>query len=159
MSISSILALLGFLILCLGVGGFSGYFTATGVKTWYPNLEKPSFNPPNSIFGPVWTLLYIMMAVAAWRVWSAGSDTTFALVLFAVQLALNFAWSFIFFNAHRLGMALADIVLLWLAIAATIAAFAFIDSLAAWLLAPYIAWVSFATLLNASIWRLNSGPN
>jgi translocator protein len=157
MSTSSILALLGFLVLCLGVGGFSGFFTAGGVRGWYQGLRKPAFNPPNWILGPVWTLLYIMMAFAAWRVWRSGGDTTLALVLFAVQLALNFAWSFIFFNAHRIGLALADIIVLWLAIAATIVAFAPLDSFAAWLLVPYLAWVSFATLLNASIWRLNPG--
>jgi translocator protein len=96
-----------------------------------------------------------MMAVSAWLVWQTGGNISFALGLFTLQLALNFAWSFIFFRAQNIGWALVDILALWLTIAATVAVFSGISSLAAWLLLPYIAWVSFASLLNASIWRLN----
>jgi tryptophan-rich sensory protein len=149
------LALAGFVIACLAVGGISGYFTAAGVGVWYDGLVKPSFQPPKWLFGPVWTLLYILMAVAAWLVWKQAGLWNTTMALFALQLALNFAWSFIFFSAHRIGLALVDIVLLWLMLAGTIAAFAPIDARAAWLLFPYLAWVSFAAVLNASIWRLN----
>jgi len=148
-------ALAGFVILCLAVGGSSGYFTAAGVGAWYDGLVKPSFQPPKWLFGPVWTVLYILMAVAAWFVWREAGLMNGAMALFALQLLLNFAWSFIFFSAHRIGLALADIAALWLALAATIYAFALVDVRAAWLLAPYIAWVSFASVLNLAVWRLN----
>ena len=149
------LALAGFVLLCLAVGGLSGYFTAAGVGGWFDGLTKPSFNPPKWVFGPVWTLLYVMMAVSAYLVWRQVGFWNWAIGMFILQLALNFAWSFIFFNAHRIGLALVDIVALWLMIAATIFTFSKIDSLASWMLLPYLAWVSFASLLNASFWRLN----
>ncbi len=152
---NNLLALTGFIVLCLAVGGISGYFTAAGVGTWFDSLIKPSINPPKWVFGPVWTLLYFLMAIAGYLVWLRVGMWNAAMGLFFIQLALNFAWSFIFFNAHQLGFALVEIVVLWLAIAATIWNFASIDMRAAWLLSPYIAWVSFATVLNASFWRLN----
>ena len=155
MSSKDILALGGFVIFCLAVGGVSGYFTAAGVGTWFDSLVKPSFNPPKWVFGPVWTLLYAMMGVAAFLVWRQTGLWNGVMALFFFQLALNFAWSFIFFNAHRLDLALIDIAILWEAIAATIWAFMGIDSRAAWLLVPYLAWVSFASALNFSFWRLN----
>jgi translocator protein len=155
MTFSAIVSLAGFLVLCLAIGGVSGYATMGGIKVWYKTIRKPSFNPPNWLFGPVWTVLYIMMAVSAWLVWQTGGNISFALGLFTLQLALNFAWSFIFFRAQNIGWALVDILALWLTIAATVAVFSGISSLAAWLLLPYLAWVSFASLLNASIWRLN----
>ncbi|MBG1232669.1 TspO/MBR family protein [Aestuariivirga litoralis] len=149
------IALLGFVFMCLAVGGISGYFTAAGVGEWFDGLRKPFFNPPKWVFGPVWTLLYLMMGVAAFLVWRQVGFWHLAIGLFFVQLALNFAWSFIFFSAHRIGVALTDIILLWLAIVATIFVFAPLSAAAAWLLAPYLLWVTFASLLNASIWRLN----
>jgi tryptophan-rich sensory protein len=146
--------LVGFVILCLAVGGGAGFFTAGAVTQWYPTLNKPSFNPPPWIFAPVWTTLYIMMAVAAWLVWMKGHSRT-ALNLFFVQLALNFAWSFLFFGAKSPGFALIEIVALWLAILLTLMSFWKRSNIAGWLLVPYLAWVSFAGVLNASIWWLN----
>ncbi len=152
---SQLPALAGFIALTLAVGAISGVATAAGVSGWYQTLVKPAFNPPNWLFGPVWTALYVLMAVAAWRVWRIAGWTTQAMQLFLAQLALNFAWSFIFFGAHATGVALIEIVVLWIAIVATTVAFWRIDRPAGWMMVPYIAWVSFATILNASIWLLN----
>jgi tryptophan-rich sensory protein len=147
-------ALLGFILACLAIGGLGGWVTAGSVATWFPTLNKPPFNPPAWLFGPVWTTLYVMMGVAAWRVWrKAGWGTP--LNLFAAQLALNCAWSFLFFGLQSPGLALLDIVPLLVLILLTIRAFWPIDRIAGGLLVPYAAWVSFATLLNASIWWLN----
>lgn len=150
-------ALLGFVALCLAVAAIGGAVTATSVGTWYAGLAKPSFNPPNWLFGPVWTALYLMMAFAAWRVWRAKgiAGARAALAAWALQLALNLAWSFLFFGGRMIGAALAEIVLLLLTILATALLFWRIDRLAGVLLAPYAAWVGFATLLNAALWRLN----
>jgi benzodiazapine receptor len=149
-----LLALMGFLALCLGAGGLGGWSTAQSVGSWYPTLVKPPFNPPAWIFGPVWTTLYVFMGVAAWRVWrKAGWGTP--LTLFAIQLALNSLWSFLFFGLRSPGLALLDIVPLLAFILLTWRAFRPIDRPAAALLVPYAAWVSFALLLNASIWWLN----
>jgi translocator protein len=145
------LVLIGLLVLCLAVGGGAGFLTAQSVVTWFPTLVKPSFNPPAWVFAPVWTTLYIMMALAAWLVWLRKGS----LVLFYVQLALNFAWSLLFFGLHSPAMALVDIVALWVAILLTLLAFWKVDRRAGWLLVPYLAWVSFAGVLNASIWWLN----
>lgn len=152
-----IAGLVFFLALCFGVSALGGLATATSVGTWYQDLQKPFFNPPDWIFAPVWTVLYVMMAVAGWRVWRAshGEARETALTMFVLQLVLNLIWSFLFFGLQRIDLALVDIVLLLLAIAATIALFRPIDRLAAWLLAPYCAWVGFAALLNLSLWVLN----
>ena len=147
--------LAGFIILCLGVGGVSGFATVQSVQDWFPTLHKPFFNPPSWVFGPVWTLLYIMMAVAAWRVWLEGSAVKLALNLFFIQLVLNFLWTIIFFGMKNIGLALIEIIALWIMIALTLRAFMKIAKPAGWMMAPYLAWVSFATLLNASIWWLN----
>ncbi len=149
------LVLAGFLVLCLGVGAVSGVLTSSAIVDWYPTLKKPSFNPPSWVFAPVWTLLYIMMAVAAWRVWLAGPSSKPALNLFFIQLILNFLWSLFFFGLHSPAWALIDIVALWIMIALTMRAFFQIAKPAGWLLVPYLAWVSFATILNASIWWMN----
>jgi benzodiazapine receptor len=144
--------------LALAIGGIGSLATSSSVGSWYATLNKPSFNPPSAVFGPVWTALYILMALAAWRVWrSAAPDRQRrqALLLYGVQLALNLAWSLIFFGLQRPDLASVEIVVLLAAILATTAAFARIDRPAAWMMAPYIAWVSFATLLTFSIWRLN----
>lgn len=142
---------------CLAVGAIGGLVTAGAVKDWYPTLNKPSFNPPNEVFGPVWTILYAMMGVAAWRVWSKawGERARVPLVLFALQLALNLAWSIVFFGLQAIGAAVVVIVALEAAILATLIAFRRIDGLAAALLVPYALWVAFATVLNVAIWRLN----
>jgi translocator protein len=148
------LALAGFIILCLVVGGLASFATSQSVTDWYPALNKPSWTPPGWLFGPVWTTLYIMMGVAAWLVWQKPNSIR-ALVFWAVQLVLNFAWSFVFFGARAPGLGLINIIALWLAIAATIYVFTRSSRAAAFLLVPYLLWVSFATALNASIWVLN----
>ncbi len=126
---------------------------------WYAALAKPWWNPPNWIFGPVWTVLYVLMAVAAWLVWRqagfAGAGA--ALGLFLVQLALNALWSYLFFGLHRIDWALADILALWAAILAVLVLFWRVQAAAGTLLLPYLAWVSFATVLNFALWRLNRG--
>jgi translocator protein len=146
------------LLICFAVAAISSIYTLPSVREWYPRIAKPSWRPPNALFGPVWTVLYAAMAFAAWLIWlkrGTHPGVHAALFAYAVQLALNAAWSFIFFGAHRIAMALVDIVLLWLAIVAAIFLFWPISRVAAWLLVPYLSWVSFATVLNAAIWRLN----
>ena len=140
------------------VGAIAAFFTASGVNGWYAIANKPSFNPPNWLFAPVWTALYIMMGIALYLILKSEADTGFkqtAIILFAVQLTLNFLWSFIFFYAKQPGWAFADIIALWLMILFTIIWFGKISSTASWLLVPYIFWVSFASLLNFYIWWLN----
>lgn len=142
----------------LALGSFAGIFTSSAVKGWYSLVEKPSFNPPNWIFAPVWTVLYIMMGVAFYLVWikvELYKIRTKAIIFYFIQLVLNFCWSIIFFYAARPGWAFAEIILLWIMIAATIYKFSNISKPAAWLLVPYILWVSFAAVLNFAIWRLN----
>ena len=143
----------------LAVGATSGFFTITGVESWYQTINKPSWNPPGSVFGPVWTTLYVLMGVALFLVWkSSGSDTLkrTAITLFAIQLILNFFWSFIFFDQQQPGWAFVEIITLWFFILLTIFSFARVSKTAAWLLVPYISWVSFAAILNYTIWKLNS---
>ncbi|MFN3756619.1 MAG: TspO/MBR family protein [Flavobacterium sp.] len=148
------------ILICLGVGFASGFATQSSVNDWFLTLEKPFFNPPSWLFGPVWTLLYIMMGWAAGLVWSQNVDKEVkkkALLLFTFQLILNAAWSVLFFGLKNPFIALIEIVLLWLLIRETYLSFKPINSLAAKLLLPYLAWVSFATILNAAIWWLNRG--
>lgn len=144
-------------------GLLGAFFTASSVAVWYPTLVKPALNPPAWVFGPVWTILYILMGVAAFIIWriyetSSGAKKRFAriaLALFALQLALNAWWSIIFFGQQQIGFAFLEVVCLWLAIAATIYYFAKLSRTAAWLLVPYLLWVSFASYLNYSLWMLN----
>lgn len=139
-------------------GGIGSFFTIGSVKDWYPVLVKPALNPPAWIFGPVWTTLFALMGVAAFMVWKKGldrRDVKIALGIFLGQLVLNTLWSIIFFGLHSPGGAFVEIIFLWLSILATIIAFAKISKPAAWLLAPYILWVSFAGYLNWAIWTLN----
>ena len=151
------LALSAFIAACLAIGAIGGAVTSTSVGTWYQLLQKPPYNPPDWVFGPVWTVLYIAMAVAAWRVWRRLSlgDARHALSLFAIQLFLNLAWTILFFGFQQIGMALVEIVLLFAFIAATAVAFWRTDSVAGLLFVPYLGWVGFAALLNASLWHLN----
>jgi benzodiazapine receptor len=144
--------------ICLGAGALGAIATTPEIEGWYRTLTKPSWNPPDWIFGPVWTMLYILMAVAAWLVWRPAGIASAAtpLMLFAVQLVLNIAWSWIFFGLHQPGWAFGEIVLLWLAIVATTAAFFRSSKIAGWMMLPYLAWVSFAAVLNFTIWRMNS---
>jgi len=139
-------------------GVIGSVFTVASIPTWYATLQKPSFSPPNWIFGPVWTTLYFLMGVAAFLVWRQGlgrKEVKTALVIFGGQLVLNVLWSIIFFGLHSPGRAFVEIVALWLTILWTITAFYKIYRPAAYLLIPYILWVSFAAYLNYSIWMLN----
>lgn len=143
---------------CL-IGGVAGsFFTVPSVNSWYPTLVKPPLNPPSWIFAPVWTALYVMMGVAAYLVWRkapANKGVNMALTAFLIQLALNFAWSPVFFGMRSPLLGLIIIVLMWQTILATIISFRMISKPAAYLLIPYFLWVSFATYLNASIYYLN----
>ena len=152
-----ILGLLAFVLACFAVSALGGLITSSSVGTWYQTLAKPSFNPPDWLFAPVWTALYLMMAVAGWRVWRrvGWQNGGPALIAFAVQLALNLGWSAFFFGLRMPGAGLIVIVLLLAAIAATTRLFLRVDRLAGALLLPYLAWVAFASLLNTSIWLLN----
>lgn len=149
------------LVLCLVIvalaASLGSWATRPSVPTWYAQLEKPVFTPPGAIFGPVWTVLYVLMAIAAWLVLRRAGQVIVApaLLLFGVQLALNASWSLVFFGAHSPGGALVVIAALWLAILATLVAFWRVSAGAGVLLLPYLAWVSFASVLNYSIWRLN----
>ena len=148
--------LIVFFAVCLGAGGLGSFFTASSVRDWYPKLRKPAGTPPSWIFGPVWTTLYLMMAVSAWLVWREyGRGALPALLIFFAQLALNIAWSGIFFGSRMPGVAFVEIVILWLAILFTIFVFYFLVPLAALLLVPYVLWVTYASYLNWGIWRLN----
>jgi len=152
----SLLGAGGFLITCFAVSALGAMATATSVGGWYQTLAKPSFNPPDAVFGPVWTILYIMIALAGWRVWRrTGFSDRRAFAFYGLQLALNLLWSVIFFGLQELGAAFLELALLWLSIAATLVLFARHDRIAAVLMAPYLMWVTFAGALNFSIWMLN----
>lgn len=147
------LSLLGFVLLAF-VAGFIGSRFMPG--DWYAALAKPSFNPPNTVFAPVWSVLYLLMGIAAWRAWRRrGMDG--AIALWLAQLVLNAAWSWLFFGRHQLALALVDILALLVLIVATTVAFFRRDRAAGWLMVPYIAWVAFASVLNAALWQLNPG--
>lgn len=151
------LALAGFVGATVAVQIIASALTFPHVREWYPALARPAWTPPAWIFGPVWTALYLMMAVAAWLVWrrAGWSEGQAALTMWIVQLALNGIWSGLFFAMRSPLAGLVDIVLLWLAIAATIFLFAPASRVAAWLLVPYLVWVGYAAALNFAIWRLN----
>lgn len=148
------LMLVGFVAASFAAAALGGITTAGAVRDWYPTIAKPTWTPPSWIFGPVWTALYAMMAVAGWLVWRQAGWSG-ALVWFAVQLALNAAWSPLFFGLHRIDLALVVIVALWAAILGTTVAFWRVSPWAGGLFVPYLAWVSFAAALNFAIWRLN----
>ena len=146
----------GFLIACFAVSGLGAYVTAGSVASWYPTLATPNFNPPNAVFAPVWTALYVMIAISGWRVWRrVGFSDRRAFALYGLQLGLNLMWSVLFFGLHQIGAAFIELVFLWIAIAATLFHFWKLDRTAGALLVPYLAWVSFAGVLNAAIWLLN----
>jgi len=148
------LALVGWLALCFAAS-VTGVFVST--NGWYAGLTKPSWNPPSWIFGPAWTLLYVLMAIAAWLVWREGGwkNQSVPLGLFLLQWVLNALWTPLFFGLHRSGLAFAEILLLWLVLAATLWSFWQVRKAAGVLLVPYLAWVTFALVLNFAIWRLN----
>lgn len=154
MNAHSILVLLGFVCACALAASMGAVFRP-GV--WYERLTKPSWRPPNWLFAPVWAVLYLTIAVSGWLVWqrSGFAGAALPLGIYGVQLVLNSAWTPIFFGLHWIGWAFLEIVLLWLAIVATITLFYFVHPGAAWLMLPYLAWVSFAAALNFAIWRLN----
>lgn len=156
-SAKSALALAGFVLLCLAVGGLGSILTTPGLEPWYAGLQKPSFNPPGWIFGPVWSTLYILMGYALWRIWSLDSNSLQlnAFKAFAVQLALNLCWSGAFFFLQSPGFGLIVIIALLTAIVTTMVLFFRLDRLSGALFVPYVLWVCFATVLNLSIFLLN----
>lgn len=158
MDTRSTIGLILWVALCLAVAWTGSLMTRPVIPGWYAALVKPSWTPPSWVFGPVWTTLYVLMGVAAWLVWRrfGFAGAAVPLALFLTQLALNAAWSPLFFGLKMLGAAFADIILLWLAIAATLIAFWRVVPAAGWLLVPYLAWVTYATALNWAIWRANS---
>jgi len=146
------------LLIPLAIGAIGGFFTMESVKTWYTTLNKPSFNPPNGIFGPVWTSLYILMGIASYLVWRKReivSGYSWAFRIYFVQLILNLLWSFLFFHQHQIGAALIEILVLLATIITNAFIFYRIDRVAGWLFLPYILWVSFASYLTYSIFILN----
>jgi len=144
-----------FLIATLGTGAVASLFTTPAIPAWYASLNRPAFTPPNWVFAPVWTALYIVMAFAAWRVWKKTGIRSSEMAAFAIQLALNLGWSVLFFGLHRIGAALIEIVVLDLAILATLVLFFRRDRLAGLLFAPYLGWTLFATLLTQTFGQLN----
>jgi len=158
----NIIKLIASVIICELVGSLGALFTLPAIPTWYAVLKKPSLSPPNWLFAPVWTALFALMGIALFLVWDSYSrpgdgkkKEKIALYVFALQLLLNMLWSAIFFGVHSISGGFLEIIILWLAILATIIAFYRVSRLAGWLLSPYILWVSFALYLNLAIWSLN----
>ena len=147
--------LLYFLLGTLAVGASASLFTEPSISTWYAELIRPSFAPPNWVFAPVWTTLYVLMGVAAWRVWRIAGTKSPEMGVYAAQLIFNLAWSAIFFAAHQIGLALAELCLLLVLILATTILFWRRDRIAGLLFLPYLAWSSFASVLNYAFWALN----
>jgi benzodiazapine receptor len=153
-----IFKLLVSILICQGAGAVGSFFTSPVISSWYAGLEKPSFNPPNWIFAPVWTILFLLMGISLYLIWRRGLEdkkAKIAVFIFAIQLILNVLWSFLFFGLQSPLYAFVEIIILWLAILITIINFSKISKLAAYLLLPYILWVSFASVLNFSILILN----
>lgn len=155
---NDILYALGFIVACQLAGIIGSLFTYEAIPTWYATLNRPGIAPPNYVFAPVWTTLYTLMGIAAYLVWKKGwkkKEVKTALYTFGAQLALNTVWSIIFFGWKDLLLALAEILVLWAAIFVTIQQFWKLDKRAAYMMMPYLLWVSFATILNYSFWVLN----
>ena len=148
-------ALLAFILITSAIGASASVFTEPAIATWYAGLIRPSFAPPNWVFAPVWTTLYIVMAVAAWRVWRITGLKSAEMAAYGVQLFLNFCWSAIFFSLHQIGFALGELIALDALILATAFLFFRRDRIAGLLLLPYLAWTTFATALNHGFWLLN----
>ena len=157
MNTTQIMKLVASLLLPLGLGAIAGMFTAQAVPEWFASLNKPSFSPPNWLFGPVWTALYILMGISFFLVWKMdpGRERNLAILVFLLQLLLNFGWSFIFFYFKMIGFALFEIVVLWISIIIMLVLFYRIKPLAAFMNIPYLLWVTFATILNAAYYFLN----
>ena len=157
-TISPIWQLIISILICETTGIVSGLIANTGMNSWFETLNKPSWNPPAFLFAPVWTFLYLLMGISLWLIWKSAAPVpqkSNAIILFSLQLFLNFWWSIIFFKFHSPAVALVNIILMLILILLTIISFSKISTPAAWLLVPYIAWVSFAIILNYSIWDLN----
>jgi tryptophan-rich sensory protein len=156
---TQVIKLLVSIALPLSLGALAGMFTAQSVPEWYATLNRPSFAPPNWIFGPVWTTLYVLMGISLFLVWKqpAGKARNLAIMIFFLQLLLNFAWSFVFFHFNRIGLALVEIIALWISILWMLVSFYRIKPAAAWINIPYILWVTFAAVLNAGFYFLNRG--
>jgi translocator protein len=159
MKLTAVLRLFAACVICLTVGFIGSFFTTSeNLSIWYAGLNKPFFNPPDWLFGPVWTTLYILMGISVFLVWQKGINTfttRLAISWFVIQLILNGLWTPVFFGLHLLAIAFIEILLLWLAIVFTINSFRIISKFAALLLVPYLLWVTFASILNASLWLLN----
>ena len=157
MSKTQILKLLVSIILPLSLGAIAGMFTSQSVPEWYATLNRPSFNPPDWIFGPVWTALYVLMGISLFLVWKqdVSKERNLAILIFLFQLLLNFAWSFIFFYFNMIGLALVEIILLWISISVMLILFYKIKPIASYINIPYLLWVTFASVLNASYFLLN----
>lgn len=162
MKINNLGKLIISILICLGAALLGSAFTTPSIATWYAFLEKPSFSPPNWLFAPAWTILFIMMGVALSLIWQKGfkKNTTLktkqAIIIFFIQLALNVAWSFFFFHYHSPFLAFVDIIILWLFILLTLIKFWRINKIAGGLLIPYLVWVTFASFLNYAVYKLNS---
>lgn len=147
------------ILICQATGIISGLLTTTQNNIWYNSIVKPSWNPPGYLFGPVWTILYLLIAISLWLVWKSNSDETIkleAMLFFGFQLFLNFWWTILFFKFHSPSGAFIEIILMIVLILITIFRFSEISKTAAWLLVPYISWVCFAAFLNYNLWKLNS---
>jgi len=157
MNKSNFFKLLVSIALPLALGAIAGMFTSQSIPEWYATLNQPSFNPPNWIFGPVWTTLYLLMGISLFLIWKqdASKQRNTAIVVFLIQLLLNFAWSFIFFYFNMIGFALVEIVVLWISIVTMMVLFYKIKPIASYINIPYLMWVTFATVLNASYYLLN----
>ena len=155
---SEFLTAAGFVVACFCLAGLGQFFSDAEPGEWYRDLQKPAFTPPGWVFGPVWTVLYVCMGLAAWFVWRerVTAHVSVALTLFVLQLLLNAAWPPIFFGYRNPGLAFAEIVALWIAIVATVSSFFRISGPAGWLMVPYLVWVTFAAVLNGFIWRMNA---
>jgi translocator protein len=151
-----ILKLIISIVICQMAGGIGALFNIKAIPGWYRKIKKSRLNPPNKVFGPVWTILYLLMGVSLYLIWGARySLLSFPIIIFGIQLILNILWSAIFFGAKRPGFAFIEIILLWISIMATIIVLYPISHLASYLLIPYLLWVSFASIINFDIWRLN----
>ncbi len=148
-------ALVVSIVVCQLTGAIGAVFTIKAIPTWYAGLRKPSFQPPNSVFGPVWTGLYLLMGIAAWRLWIELPVSSMAFAWFCAQLVLNALWTPLFFGARRIGWSFLEIVVQWIAVVGTVATAFAVDPLAGALLLPLLLWVTFAAVLNGAIWRLN----
>ena len=157
MNKSQIFKLLASLALPLVLGAIAGLFTAEAVPEWYETLNRPPFNPPNWLFGPVWTVLYILLGISLFLIWKQcpSKERNLAIFVFLLQQALNFGWSFIFFYFNMIGFALIEIILLWISIIVMLVLFYKIKPMTAYINIPYLIWVTFATILNASYYILN----